>query len=95
MANYKTMARLDEILADYNAQMVALNELDFADEIEREVALFREKLLNEKKAVRDTQLREVEISILAVKKVREYLLTAEAEEEIENATTEQSDFTVQ
>lgn len=93
MADFKTMARLDEILADYNAQMVALQELDFADEIEREVALFREKLLNEKKAVRDTQLREVEISILAVKKVREYLLTKE--EEIENATTEQSDFTVQ
>lgn len=93
MADFKTMARLDEILADYNAQMVALQELDFADEIEREVALFREKLLNEKKAVRDTQLREVEISILAVKKVREYLLTEE--EEIENATTEQSDFTVQ
>lgn len=93
MADVKTMARLDEILADYKAQMVALQELDFADEIEREVALFREKLLNEKKAVRDTQLREVEISILAVNKVREYLLTAE--EEIENATTEQSDFTVQ
>lgn len=93
MADFKTMARLDEILADYNAQMVALQELDFADEIEREVALFREKLLNEKKAVRDTQLREVEISILAVKKVREYLLTEE--EEIENATTEQSNFTVQ
>lgn len=93
MADVKTMARLDEILAGYKAQMVALQELDFADEIEREVALFREKLLNEKKAVRDTQLREVEISILAVNKVREYLLTAE--EEIENATTEQSDFTVQ
>lgn len=92
MADIKTMARIDEILADYKAQLVALQEVDFTDEIEREVALFREKLLSEKKAVRDGQLREVEISILAVEKVRENLLT---EEEIEDATTEQSDFTVQ
>lgn len=92
MADQKTMARIDEILADYKAQLVALQEVDFTDEIEREVALFREKLLGEKKAVRDGQLREVEISILAVEKVREHLLT---EEEIEDATTEQSDFTVQ
>lgn len=92
MADIKTMARIDEILTDYKAQLVALQEVDFTDEIEREVALFREKLLSEKKAVRDGQLREVEISILAVEKVRENLLT---EEEIEDATTEQSDFTVQ
>lgn len=92
MADVTTMNRIDEILAEYKAKKVALEAQDFTEEIEREVALFREKLLNEKKELVTEQLREVEISILAVENVREKL---QIEEEIEDATTEQSDFTVQ
>ena len=84
MMDIATKTRIDEILAEYVAQRDELAKVDFTEEIERQVAIFREKLVAEATMKLATQLRDVEISIMAVEKVKAKLL----EESNDNATTE-------
>lgn len=79
-----TMTRIDEILAEYVARRDELAKVDFTEEIERQVEIFREKLVAEATMKLAAQLRDVEISIMAVEKVKAKLL----EESNDDATTE-------
>lgn len=90
MTDIATMTRIDEILDGYKAEHARLASMDFTEEIEREVAAFREKLTAVKTAQVASELRDVEISIKAVENVKAKLL----EEGVEDATTKQSDFAV-
>lgn len=88
MTDIATMNRINEILAEYDAQKAELLAVDFTEEIEREVAAFRERLVEMKQMDIKARLRDIEVSIMAVERVKANLLI---EEEVENATTEQSD----
>lgn len=84
MTDIATMTRIDEILAEYVEKRDELAKTDFAEEIERQVAVFREKLVADATMKLAAQLRDVEISIKAVERVKAKLL----EESNDNATTE-------
>ena len=88
MTDIATMNRINEILAEYDAQKAELLAVDFTEEIEREVAAFRERLVEMKQMEIKARLRDIEVSIMAVERVKANLLI---EEEVGNATTEQSD----
>jgi hypothetical protein len=88
MTDIATMNRINEILAEYDAQKAELLAVDFTEEIEREVAAFRERLVEMKQMDIKARLRDIEVSIMAVERVKANLLI---EEEVGNATTEQSD----
>lgn len=88
MTDIATMNRIDEILAEYDAQKAELLAVDFTEEVEREVAAFRERLIEMKQMDINLRLRDIEVSIMAVERVKANLLI---EEEVENATTEQGD----
>lgn len=88
MTDIATMNRINEILAEYDAQKAELLAVDFTEEIEREVAAFRERLVEMKQMDIKARLRDIEVSIMAVERVKANLLI---EEEVENATTEQGD----
>lgn len=88
MTDIATMNRINEILAEYDAQKAELLAIDFTEEIEREVAAFRERLVEMKQMDIKARLRDIEVSIMAVERVKANLLI---EEEVGNATTEQSD----
>ena len=92
MADIATIARIDEILAEYKVKKTELTAFDYTEAVEQQVVAFRESLMSEWKAKIGAQLREVEISIVAVERVKAKLLI---EEEVENATTKQRDFTIQ
>ena len=91
MTDIATMNRIEEILAEYQSQKAELLATDLTEQIEQQVALFREKLTAEWANKIANRVRELDISILAVERVKAKLLI---EEEVENATTEQSDFAI-
>lgn len=84
MTDIATMTRIDEILAEYVAKRDELAKVDFSEEIERQVAVFREKLVADATMKLAAQLRDVEISIKAVERVKAKLL----EESNDDARTE-------
>lgn len=84
MTDIATMTRIDEILAEYVEKRDELAKVDFTEEIERQVAIFREKLVADATMKLAAQLRDVEISIKAVERVKAKLL----EESNDDATTE-------
>lgn len=84
MTDIATMTRIDEILAEYVEKRDELAKVDFTEEIERQVAVFREKLVADATMKLAAQLRDVEISIKAVERVKAKLL----EESNDDATTE-------
>lgn len=84
MTDIATMTRIDEILAEYVAKRDELAKVDFTEEIERQVAVFREKLVADATMKLAAQLRDVEISIRAVERVKAKLL----EESNDDARTE-------
>lgn len=84
MTDIATITRIDEILAEYVAKRDELAKVDFTEEIERQVAVFREKLVADATMKLAAQLRDVEISIKAVERVKAKLL----EESNDDARTE-------
>lgn len=84
MTDIATMTRIDEILAEYVEKRDELAKVDFTEEIERQVAVFREKLVADATMKLAAQLRDVEISIKAVERVKAKLL----EESNDDARTE-------
>ena len=85
MTDIATMNRIEEILAEYQSQKAELLATDLTEQIEAQVALFREKLTAEWADKIANRVRELDISILAVERVKAKLLI---EEEVLNATTE-------
>lgn len=85
MTDIATMERIEEILAEYQSQKAELLATDLTEQIEQQVAVFREKLTTEWADRIASRVRELDISILAVERVKAKLLI---EEEVENATTE-------
>ena len=84
MTDIATITRIDEILAEYVAKRDELAKVDFTEEIERQVAVFREKLVADATMKLAAQLRDVEISIKAVERVKAKL----REESNDDARTE-------
>lgn len=84
MTDIATITRIDEILAKYVEKRDELAKTDFTEEIERQVAVFREKLVADATMKLAAQLHDVEISIKAVERVKAKLL----EESNDDATTE-------